>query len=497
MRSATGWVVVWAAVMGAIVAAEPRGPESNWPGFRGHDMSGVAATPLLPERWSASSGIAWQTEISGRGWSSPIVWNDVVYVTSAVGTGAFKQPSTGIYGNDYVAELVKQGLSDDEVLKRLRARDIESTDETSELRYMVYALDAKTGKVKWELEARRTKPFGGRHRKNTYASETPFTDGERLYVSFGQNVGLFCYTLDGRPLWQKQFDPHPIYLDFGTASSPTVAEGRVYLLHDSESLSYIVALDAKTGREVWRRERPAVGFPKSSWMTPFVWKHAQRTEIITTGHGFVIAYDLEGKELWRIRNLSMPIASPVAAHGLLYVGTGSQGDANRPLYAVKPGASGDITPADAAPSSAPGAAAQEASPAAAAQSSAGAEKYIAWMHPRASGYTPSPVVQGARIFLVHDTGILVVLDALSGKEIYKARVGGGGNTFSASPVAAGSRIYFLSEDGITFVLDGAADTYTEVARNTLDEMSLASPAAADGALYIRTASKLYKVGGGS
>jgi outer membrane protein assembly factor BamB len=455
-----------------VTAAEPNDRDRTWPGFRGHDMSGLVPASRLPEKWSASEGIAWQTPIAGKGWSSPIVWNDVVYVTSAVGSGPFKAPSTGLYGNDYAAELSKQGLSDDEVMKRVRARDIESSDETSELRYMVYALDARTGTIKWEREAHRGRPVGGRHRKNTYASETPFTDGRRLYVSFGQNVGLFCYTLDGTLVWKKHFDPHPIYLDFGTASSPTVAGGRVYLLHDSEAASYVAALDAESGREIWRTPRPASGFPKSSWMTPFVWKNPRRTEIVTTGHGFVISYGLDGTELWRIRNMSMPTASPIAAHGMLYVGTGSQGDANRPLYAVRPGATGDITLAE----------------------NATASEHIAWMHPRASGYTPSPIVAGARVFVVHDTGILLALDALTGKEIYKARVGGGGNTFSASPIAAGSRVYLLNEDGVMFVLDANADKYMEIARNALDEMSLASPAAAGGALYIRTATRLYKIG---
>src|SRR6185436_1161182 len=139
----------------------------------------------------------------------------------------------------------------------------ELTAEADEIRYMVYALDARTGKVKWERDAIKTKPFGGRHRKNTYASETPVTDGERLYASFGQNVGLFCYTLDGTLLWKKQWPPRPIYLDFGTASSPIVADGRVYLLHDNEQQSLLIALDAKTGEEVWRAERPSSGLPKS------------------------------------------------------------------------------------------------------------------------------------------------------------------------------------------------------------------------------------------
>src|SRR5690606_35809004 len=147
---------------------------------------------------------------------------DTVYLTTAVGSKAFKEPSTGLFGNDYVAELQAQGVSGEELRRKLQARDNEMPDEASELSYRLYALDATTGKVKWHREAIKAIPGGGRHRKNTYASETPFTDGERLYVSFGQNVGLFVFTMDGKPLWQKRWPPRPIYLDFGTASSPIV-----------------------------------------------------------------------------------------------------------------------------------------------------------------------------------------------------------------------------------------------------------------------------------
>jgi outer membrane protein assembly factor BamB len=453
-----------------VPGAEPE-PVATWPGFRGHDMSGVAPGGAIPERWTATENVRWQVAVPGQGWSSPIVWGDTVFITSGVSGKPFKKPTPGLYGNDYIAELSAQGLSGDEIEKRVRARDNESPDESDEIRYMVYALDAATGKIKWEREAHRGRPSGGRHRKNTYASETPFTDGERLYVSFGQNVGLFCYTLGGAPLWKKQWPPQPIYLDFGTASSPTVHDGRIYLLHDSEAESYLTALDARTGTELWRTPRPDTGLPKSSWTTPFVWKNALRTEIVTTGHAMILAYDLQGKELWRVAGMSMPTASPLSWDGLLFVGTGSQGDANRPFLAIKPGASGDITlPAG--------------------ETSNG---FVLWRHPRASGYTPSALVHDGRAYLVHDTGILTVLNARTGQQIYKVRIGGGGHTFSASPVAIGNRVLFLTEEGVTFVVE-AGDAYKEIAKNDLAEMSLASPAIAGGAIYIRTETKLYRVG---
>src|SRR6185436_21003619 len=297
----------------------------------------------------------------------PIVWGDTVFVTSAISSKPFKKPTPGLYGNEYIAELQAQGFPGEEVMKRAQARDNELAAEASDIRYMVYALDARSGKVKWEREAIKRVPFGGRHRKNTYASETPFTDGERLYVSFGQNIGMFCYDLAGKLVWKRDWPAQPIYLDFGTASSPIVADGKLYLLQDSERESYLTALDAKTGKDLWRTARERVRtFPvNSSWNTPFVWKTPARTEIVTSGHAMIASYDAaDGKELWRITGASMPTASALAANGLLYVGTGAQaGDGNRPFWAVKPGATGDITPAAGATSS----------------------PHVVWSHPRAAG----------------------------------------------------------------------------------------------------------------
>ena len=465
-------VVAFTLALAASAAAREPKPEDTWPGFRGHAMTGVAPAAKLPETWSKTQHVKWSVPIDGHGWSSPIVWGDRVFVTTAISSRPFKKPTPGLYGNEYIAEMSAQGLSDEEITKRSAARDGESSAEADEIRYMVYALDARTGKVVWSREAIRATPFGGRHRKNTYASETPFTDGQRLYVSFGQNVGFFVYSLDGTLLWKKQWPPRPIYLDFGTASSPIVSDGRVYLLQDNEEQPSLAALDAKTGAELWRTPRSGTGFPlKSSWMTPFVWKNEQRTEIVTTGQGAVVSYDLQGRELWRINRMSMPTASPFASDGLLYVGTGSQGDANRPFLAVRPGGSGDLTlkPGEAS------------------------NAFVVWLQPRVAGYTPSAIVTGGRAFVVHDTGVLTVLDAKTGKLVYRVRVGGGGQTFSASPVAAGNRVFLLTEEGVTFVLDSGPE-YKEIARNDLEEMSLASPAVAGGAIYIRTESKLYKIG---
>jgi outer membrane protein assembly factor BamB len=462
-----------AALLGValIAVADAAGP-TDWPGFRGHGAAGVADASRLPTTWSAKSNVLWTVEIPGRGWSSPIVWRDRVYVTSAINSGSFKQPSTGIYGNDLVAVLTKQGLPPAEVNARVLARDIELSSDVEDVRYMVYALEASTGKIAWEREAHKGKPAGGRHRKNTYASETPMTDGERIYASFGGNVGLFCYSMDGRLLWTHRSSPQPIYLDFGTAASPVVHRGRVYLLRDSEAESSLTALDAKTGQDIWKVDRTPLSEGsrmKSGWATPFIWETPTRTEIVTIGKSMVVSYSLDGKELWRLKGMTQATPTPVAGGGLLFVGSGSQGEANRPLYAIKPGASGDISSTDPLNPS------------------------IAWFQPRLSAYTGSPLFYRGRLYVVNDNGVMQVVNAATGVEVYKVRVGGTGNTFSSSPFASDGRIYVVTEDGDTIVFE-AGDEYREVARNNLGEMSLASPAANDNSLFIRTQTKLFRVG---
>jgi outer membrane protein assembly factor BamB len=467
---------VCAAAAAALALAAPGAPlESetrHWPQFRGPAGNGVAEGEHLPERWSTTENVVWRTSIPGRGWSSPIVWGARVFVTSAINSGEFKEPSTGIYGNDYVAELIKQGLSQEEVLARVRARDIEAPEESDEIDYMVYALDAATGDILWERRAHRGAPFGGRHRKNTYASETPVTDGERVYAYFG-NVGLFCYTMDGDLLWSRRWPPQPIHLDIGTAASPVLHGDRVYVLHDNNEHSFLAAVDRRTGEEIWVVPRNDFGARfRSGWATPFVWQHGSRAEIVTVGQGYVVSYDLDGKELWRLGGLvGQATPTPFAAGGLLYVGTGSQGESNRPLFAVRPGASGDISLAKDETSS----------------------EFVAWHQPQAISYTPSPVVYDGRVYVVNDNGILTVFDAGTGRRVYQARVGGGGHTFSSSPWTYGGRIFCLSEEGDTFVI-AAGDEYREIARNRLGEMTFATPAVAGNGLFIRTATTLYRLG---
>jgi len=441
-----------------------------WPQFRGARGAGIADESNLPVHWSVKDNVAWSVEIPGRGWSSPIIWGKKIFVTSAISPSSFKKTQTGIFGNDYIAELTAKGLSSAEVNKLERERDIETTEELAEdIQWMVYCIDADTGRIDWAREAHKGKPFMGRHRKNSFASETPVTDGERVYAYFG-NVGLFCYSMKGDLVWSHKWDPHKMYLDFGTASSPILHGDRIYIQNDNEEDCFLAAVDKNTGKEVWRVSRNAGTGRKSDWASPHVWENKLRTEVIAIGRGQAISYDLDGKEIWRLKGLKGQ-AAPLAISDslLLYVGTGDQTGVTRPMFAVRPGATGDISlnPEETG------------------------NAYVAWFLDKASAYMPSPLVYRDRMYVVYDNGICAAYDSGTGKQIYKARIGVGA-TFSSSPCAADGKIFCLSEDGDTYVIQ-AGDEYKLVAENALGEMCLATPAIANGSLFIRTMTKLYRI----
>jgi outer membrane protein assembly factor BamB len=441
-----------------------------WPQFRGAKGAGVADGSHLPVRWSVTENVAWSIEVPGRGWSSPIFWGNKIFVTSAISPSSFKKPQTGIFGSDYIAELTAKGLPPAEVNRLEREKDIETTEElTADVQWMVYCIDADTGRIEWAREAYKGKPVNGRHRKNSFASETPVTDGERIYAYFG-NVGLFCYSMKGDLLWTRKWDPHKMYLDFGTASSPVLHGDRIYIQNDNEEDCYLASVDKKTGEEMWRVARNAGTGRKSDWATPYVWENALRTEVIAIGRGQAISYGLDGKELWHLKGLkgqAAPLA--VSDSSLLYVGTGDQTGVTRPMFAVRPGATGDISlnPGETG------------------------NAYVAWSLDKASAYMPSPLVYGNRMYVIYDNGICAAFESSTGKQIYKARIGTGA-TFSSSPCAADGNIFCLSEDGDTFVIK-AGDEYQLIAQNSLGEMCLATPAIADGSLFIRTMTKLYRI----
>jgi outer membrane protein assembly factor BamB len=415
----------------------------NWPGFRGPGSLGVAEDPNLPDKWSKTENVAWATEIPGTGWSSPTVWGDHIFVTSVIGSADAEKPKKGLYFGG----------------ERKAPTDIH--------RWMVYCVDFKTGKIRWEREVKKGPPESSHHLKNTYASETPVTDGERVYAYFG-NAGLFCFDMNGKLLWSKDLGTFQTRYGWGTAASPVLYKDRLYIVNDNDQHSFIVALNKKTGDEAWRVDRKE----GSNWATPYIWENELRTEIITPGTGKVRSYDLNGQLLWEFSGMSsISIPTPFSRFGLVYIASGYVGDQNRPVYAVKPGAAGDI-------SLKPG----ETS-----------NKYIAWYLPQGGPYNPSPIVYGDYYYTLYDRGFFTCHDARKGNEVYpKVRIDPGVNAFTSSPWAYNGKIFCLSEDGDTFVIQAGAE-FKLLGKNSLDEMCMATPAIVRGSLVIRTASKLYRI----
>ena len=435
-------LAAFTAVVIAAALAAPTGAEERWPRFRGPGALGVSEQSGLPETWSDTENVAWVTGIAGLGWSSPIVWDDLVVLTSVVSSGEAEAPRGGLYLGG------ERGVS------------------TDEHRWLVQGIDAATGAIRWEREVHRGMPPASRHLKNTYASETPVTDGEHIYAYFG-NVGLFCLDMDGRLVWSRPFDVVETRAGWGTAASPVLHGNRIYVVNDNHDQSYLVALSKETGAELWRVDRDE----GTNWSTPYVWDHDAGTEIVTTGTGRVRSYDPAGELLWEIGGMSSIVApTPFSRFGLLYVSSGYIGDRRRPVFAVRPGARGDLSIADDRPPS----------------------ESLAWHLPQGGSYNTSPLVYGDYYYTLLDRGYFTCHDARTGEEVYgrqRIKVGAG---FSASPWAYGGKIYALSEDGDTFVIK-AGPEFELLGTNPLNEFTMATPAIAHRSLFIRTASKLYRI----
>lgn len=411
----------------------------HWPQYRGAQVDGLAQGATLPDTWSATENVVWRINVPGWGWSSPIVWGDKIYVTSAVGEQPLTKPKVGGYPGGHL-------------------------QQTDVHRWMIYCLDFNTGKVVWEREAHRGVPPQLRHPRNSYASETPVIDGERVYAYFA-NVGLFCYDLSGEKLWEQHWPAYPMRDGWGTASSPVLHGDRIIIQNDNDQESFLLALDKRTGKQLWRVARQE----RSTWSTPYVWEHELRTELVTIGSNKIRSYDLDGKLLWELSGTSGLVSlTPVAKHGLLYVGAGYH---YGPLYAVRPGASGDIT----------------------LGSDATANKWISWSQPRGASIHPCFLISGERLFVLFDAGLFACSNALTGEEIFpRKRLNTGGGRFYASPWAYNGKIFLLNEDGTTWVVEDGPE-FKVLHKNVLDDNAWATPAIAQGSLFIRTYSGLYRL----
>ena len=427
----------------------------NWPQFRGTAAGIAPDDPALPDVWSETQNVVWKIDIPGRSWSSPVVWGDHVFVTTAVdakaGTPALKPVPT------YTARSLGGTMS---------GADIATT--ANEHRWLLYDVDVRTGKVRWERTIAAAIPSQSVHQKNTFASQTPVTDGERIYVYLGY-VGLFAFDMDGKPVWSRPMDALKMRMGWGSASSPALHNGRLYIVNDNDEGSYVAAFEARTGTELWRVARDE----GSNWTTPYVWQHERGTEIVTTGTRKVRSYDTSGKLLWELSGMSsIHVPTPFAHNGLLYVSSGYTADAKRPVYVIKPGATGDIS----------------------LKPDESSNAFIVWSHPTLASHHPSGLLVGGRYYTLLDRGFLTANDAATGAEVYgRQRISAESSGFTASPWSYNGRIFALSEDGDTFVIQ-AGPEFKILAKNSLGEMSLATPAIARGSVFIRTATKLYRIG---
>ena len=420
-----------------------------WPRFRGPGGSGIADGQGVPLRWDATTGagIAWETPLPGIGVSSPVIWGERVFAVTAASLIGDTEFRIGLYG------------------------DVAPVENDTEHVFHLRAFDLATGAPGWSAELRRGRPETRRHTKSSQANATPATDGERIVTLLGSMGALLAHDLDGNLLWEREvgalnsgwfYDPD---YQWGHASSPVIHRDSVIVLADVHGDAFLGAFDLETGEPVWRTPRDEV----STFSTPLVHDAGGAFEIVVNGTT-IRGYDAEsGIERWRLGpNSEIPIGVPLLGDGLLFVQAGYP--PIRPIYAIRPGKEGDL-------SLAPGEDANDG---------------VAWSHPRGGVYIPSPLFYRGVLYLNANNGRLAAYDGETGERLYRARIGGVGASYAASPIAADGRLYFTSEEGDTFVVRAGRD-YELLARNGVDRIVMATPAASAGVLVIRTIDALLGI----
>ncbi len=444
----------WAAVIATVTFCSATVQAENWPQFRGPGGDGIAVTQC-PANWTATEdateNVHWKVRLAGEGWSAPVVWDGQLFLTAAV--PADPSDSDAARPEEYSGG---GGSRRDDLTKTV-------------YHYDVFCLDAETGEEIWRQTARVGRPPMPRHSSNTYATETPITDGRNVYAYFGMN-GVYCFDMQGKLQWQKDLGSYEMRAGWGTSSSPVLFDGKLFVQVDNEVQSFLVALDGQTGEEVWRVDRDE----RSQYSTPYVWSNSLRSELIVGGMVYRSYEPSTGKLLWQLDMAKgRSSATPVAAGDRLYVGTefrnrGGADDGGGFLFAVKPGGAGDITPPEGATSS----------------------EFVAWKIDRSDIQMASPTIcQGKLYLLERRAGNIHCVDADSGQTIYRKRISGA-RAFWASPWTDGQRVYCLDSSGTTFVLSGG-DKYELLSENEIDEQAWSTPGVADGSIYLRTVDHLY------
>ncbi|MEM9354480.1 MAG: PQQ-binding-like beta-propeller repeat protein [Planctomycetota bacterium] len=415
------------AAASLLIAALTALPSSaDWPQFRGPDGDGIAADAPHPVQWGPEQNLAWKVAVPGDGWSSPIVAGEKVFVTTAVETPA------------------------------------EGDDSEPTVSYQLHCLSLATGETLWSRVAAERPPSVPKHKKNTYASETPVTDGERVYVYFGM-TGLYCYDFQGNLVWDKQLPAYPMTNDWGTGSSPALDEGRVFLQIDNEQDSHLIAYDAANGEELWRQPRDE----KTGWSTPFIWRNSLRTEVIAAGRT-ARSYDpATGELLWQLNVGAKTSSTPTAAGDLLFLGGKDYRVPGGGIFAVRAGGAGDITPPDGE------------SP----------TDHIAWFTSETAPGAASPLVYDGLLLVPERRGILSAVDVQTGERLYKERLPNS-RVFWASPWVCGNQAFGLNADGETYLFAPGRE-FAITATNALEDEVWATPAVADGKLLLRGVDFLY------
>lgn len=439
------------AVLVAVVASAPLA--ANWPQWRGPRGLGVSTDTNLPVAWSASDNIAWTAQLRGTGSSSPVVWNDRVFVTSQIGRARMRSGSHPMLARDDAALV--------ELERPIGGRRDESGDTDRSVSLVVESFNRTDGQRLWEHRLEAEGPFPALHEKHNLATPTIATDGERLFAWFGTGQ-LVALDLRGRPIWSKHLgrEYSPFDINWGHGSSPVLFRDLLILLCDHSSASYLLALDARTGKERWKADR---GKGRASFSTPLVVPGPGRDELLVNSSERIDAYDpATGKLLWYAdTERQMPIPSAVFHDGIIYM---TRGYRNSPYLAIRPGGRGDVS-----------------------------KSHVLWRAPGGGSYVPSLVYYDGLLYLTNDVGVLTCADAKSGERIWQMRLDG---VFFASPVAADGRVYLVSQTGETIVAK-AGRTPEILARNDLGERIVASPAIASGQIFLRSDTKLFAIGPGT
>ena len=412
----------------------------QWPGFRGPWGRGFIENSKTPTLWSVAStqNIKWKTPIPGLGHSSPVVWNDYLFVTTASNNSNSESLKIGLYGN------------------------IDEANDSTIHEFKVYCLDKHSGKIIWERVAHKGIPKSKRHTKASQANCTPATDGKYLVVHFGSE-GLYCYDFKGNLIWKKDmgilnpgFSAVP-GIEWGYSSSPVIFKDRIIIQCDIPKTPYITALDLATGNEIWKTSR---GDEAHTYCTPAIYSKDGKNQVIANGYMFMCGYDFEtGKEIWKLSNGGdVPTPAPVIANDLIYLNS-AHGKFS-PIFAVRPNATGDIT---LAPDSTK-------------------NKYIAWSIKRGGAYMQTPLIYQGFLYNLQVNGQLMCIDALTGDVKYKETLK---EAFTASGIAADGKLYFSSEEGNIYVVK-AGPVFQLLSKNAMKDVCMATPAISGNTLYFRT-----------